>query len=98
MNRVSPDRGGEQRAHRRRGSFLGPVKRERAAGCSFGGHFPCAGPGGYAEPVLECRVWWADLNDVRAARVELLDGVESARRDRYLRAEDGGWRIERLGP
>jgi 4'-phosphopantetheinyl transferase len=38
--------------------------------------------------VLECRVWWADLNDVRAARVELLDGVESARRDRYLRAED----------
>jgi 4'-phosphopantetheinyl transferase len=35
-----------------------------------------------------CEVWWATLSDVRPEHVALLDPVERARRERYLRAED----------
>jgi 4'-phosphopantetheinyl transferase len=35
-----------------------------------------------------CDVWWATLSDVRPGHVALLDDVEHARRERYLRTED----------
>jgi 4'-phosphopantetheinyl transferase len=35
-----------------------------------------------------CDVWWATLADVRPGHVALLDDVERARRERYLRTED----------
>lgn len=39
-------------------------------------------------PCADVVVWWASVDDVRPAHVDLLDGLERARRERYLRQVD----------